>query len=51
MNILSTLWFTLIGTNKSHDEESNDNNYQPFIPKNVCSELFLVLLSILQSRR
>ena len=52
VDILTSLWSTLIGQNKSHDETSSDDvtNHRPSIPKNVCSKLLLVLLSVLQSR-
>ncbi len=52
MDILATLWFTLIGQNKSHDVESKDDvtSHRPSVPKNVCAELLLVLFSVLQSR-
>ena len=51
VDILTTLWFTLIGQTKSHDENIHGDvtNHRPSVPKNVCSELLLVLLSILQS--
>jgi CRISPR/Cas system-associated endonuclease Cas1 len=51
VDILTTLWFTLIGQTKSHDENSQGDvtNHRPSVPKNVCSELLLVLLSVLQS--
>ena len=49
VDTLTMLWFTLIGQNKSRNETSNNNDHRPSIPKNACSELLLVLLSILQS--